>query len=549
MEEMTKDTKAVQDAPASGTEPKKKFSPPKSKKAKKWLKILIAVVVVAAIVAGCMAGAAKKANSQLGGSYLVAQAARQDLTLSVTGTATLMPADSYNVTTLISGEVVSAPFEEDDQVEKGDLLFTLDSSDAQNNVDRANISVSQAQLAYQQAKEGLNPTATISGTINELYVHNGDSVTAGSPIAKIVSSMDLSVDFLFPYAKSSDFYVGQPATVYAGNFDAPVSGTVESVSNSTSVTSNGLSNVLRAFTGAFGLNNRGREDLSVDADPSDPTKIRFVYTCDSYRQYLAYVAKLYQEGLIDPELFELSTAKMVAKGSQDMIFCLSYINCQAASVNADDYVGLEVALKGPNGDQQWNNMNKGVGLGAFAISPTCKDPATLVRWIDSFYTDEGAKMFYFGKEGEDFYYDENGLPAYNQEILDQVSAENPYDKVISAISPYASGTLPVLIKDEFFCGAECRGVNLETAKNLEPYVNQITWKFNFTTEESEELSPLTADLITNCHDVYRAKFIKGELDVNDDAAWQSYVDEMQSLGLERYIEIYQGALDRMQAQN
>ena len=63
MEEMTKDTKAVQDAPASGTEPKKKFSPPKSKKAKKWLKILIAVVVVAAIVAGCMAGAAKKANS------------------------------------------------------------------------------------------------------------------------------------------------------------------------------------------------------------------------------------------------------------------------------------------------------------------------------------------------------------------------------------------------------------------------------------------------------------------------------------------------------
>ena len=47
----------------------------------------------------------------------------------------------------------------------------------------------------------------------------------------------------------------------------------------------------------------------------------------------------------------------------------------------------------------------------------------------------------------------------------------------------------------------------------------------------------------------KAKFYQGELDVNDDAAWQSYVDEMQSLGLERYIEIYQGALDRMQAQN
>ena len=243
MENMTKDTKAVQNVPASGAEPKKKFSLPKSKKAKKWLKILIAVVVVAAIAAGCMAGAAKKASAQINGSYLVAQAVRQDLTMSVTGTATLKPADSYNVTTLISGEVENAPFEEGDLVEKGALLFALDSSDAQNNVERADISVSQAQLAYQQATEGLNPVATISGTINELYVHNGDSVTMGAPIAKIVSSMDLSVDFLFPYAKSTDFYVGQPATVYAGNFEAPVSGTVESVSNSNSVTSNGITAV------------------------------------------------------------------------------------------------------------------------------------------------------------------------------------------------------------------------------------------------------------------------------------------------------------------
>ena len=225
----------------SGEKPKKKFTAPK--KAKKWLKILVVLVIVAAVVAGCVANAAKKANDQMNSSYLVSQAVRQDLTLSVTGTATLKPADSYNVTTLISGEIESAPFEEGDLVSKGDLLFTMDSGDAQNNVERANISVSQAQLAYQQAKEGLSPVATISGTINELYVHNGDNVTAGSPIAKIVSSMDLSVDFLFPYAKSTDFYVGQPATVYAGNFDAPVSGTVESVSNSASVTSNGLSAV------------------------------------------------------------------------------------------------------------------------------------------------------------------------------------------------------------------------------------------------------------------------------------------------------------------
>ncbi len=173
----------------------------------------------------------------------MAQATRQDLTLSVTGTATLKPADSYNVTTLISGEIENAPFELGDLVDKGDLLFALNSSDAQNNVDRAELSVAQAQIAYQQAKEALNPVASISGTIQELYVHNGDSVNAGAQIAKITSSMDLSIDFLFPYASPTDFYVGQAATVYIGNYDAPVSGTVDSVSNSTSITSNGLSAV------------------------------------------------------------------------------------------------------------------------------------------------------------------------------------------------------------------------------------------------------------------------------------------------------------------
>ena len=83
MEEMMKDTQAAQSAaqPTAGAQAEKKprFSLPKGKKGKKWLKILIAVAVVAAIAVGCVANAAKKANSQIAGGYLVAQAVRQDL--------------------------------------------------------------------------------------------------------------------------------------------------------------------------------------------------------------------------------------------------------------------------------------------------------------------------------------------------------------------------------------------------------------------------------------------------------------------------------------
>ena len=198
--------------------------------------VLLAVVVLATAVLPRLGGGTEAAET----SYTVEQVVRRDLSVSVSGSATLEPADSYQVNTLISGAILSAPFEEDDLVEEGALLYELDSGDARNSVSRAGLSVQQAQLSYDQAKETRRPTAPISGTISEVYVHNGDDVTAGAALAKIVASMDLSIDFLFPYVAPSEFYVGQKATVFVGSFVEPVSGTVTAVSNNTAVTSNGM---------------------------------------------------------------------------------------------------------------------------------------------------------------------------------------------------------------------------------------------------------------------------------------------------------------------
>ena len=250
-------------APETEKPEKKKFSLKGfgGKKKKRWLKILIALVVVAAIVVGCVSSLTKNVNNQLSSSYLVATATRQDLTVSVSGTATLQPADSYNVTTLLSGDIVSAPFEEGDLVAKDTLLYTMDSSDAQDSMDRAQISVQQAQLAYQQAQEALHPTATISGTVSEIYVHNGESVNAGAQLAKIVANTELSIDFLFPFAAPSDFYVGQSATVFVDGYAGSQMGTVTYVSNSSTITSNGK----QAVSVRVRLNNPGAVSDAVTA--------------------------------------------------------------------------------------------------------------------------------------------------------------------------------------------------------------------------------------------------------------------------------------------
>ena len=217
------------------TPPAKRRLPKLGKKGR-----VLAITAAAAVLA---AAVVPRVLNRGGGAaavpYQLAQAERRDLSVSVSGSATLEPADSYQVTTLISGAILDAPFEEGDLVDQGALLYAMDHSEAQDSVNRANLSQKQAQVSYQQAQEALHPTAPISGTINEVFVHDGDSVSAGTALAYITTNTDLTIDFLFPYAEPSAFYVGQAATVYIGDFEAPVQGTVASVSDATTITSNG----------------------------------------------------------------------------------------------------------------------------------------------------------------------------------------------------------------------------------------------------------------------------------------------------------------------
>lgn len=204
-------------------------------KRKKVLACLLGLGVLAAVVLPRLGGNTAAAGS----GYLLASVERRDISVSVSGSATLAPADEYQVTSLISGTILSAPFEEDQLVEQGALLYALDPSDAQSSVDRANLSTRQAGLSYEQAQEALYPTAPISGILQEIYVHNGDTVSAGTNLAKIITSTDLEMDFLFPYTKPSDFYVGQSATVFIGEFDGPCQATVSAVPDDTTITSDG----------------------------------------------------------------------------------------------------------------------------------------------------------------------------------------------------------------------------------------------------------------------------------------------------------------------
>ena len=148
------DEKLMQAETASAetaSEKKKKLPGIGGKRKKRWLFLLAAVVLLAAALLGSRMLKLGKGGTVRDSGYQAAAVLQRDLSVTVTGTATLEPADAYQVGTLVSGTILSAPFEEDQRVEKDTLLYTLDSGDAQNSVARANISVEQAQLTKSAA--------------------------------------------------------------------------------------------------------------------------------------------------------------------------------------------------------------------------------------------------------------------------------------------------------------------------------------------------------------------------------------------------------------
>ena len=158
---------------------------------------------------------------------------KRSITNALTGSGTLQPADSYTVTTLVSGEVLSDTFEEGDIVEKDQLLYTIDSSDVSTTE-------TQAQTNYTQALKAKYPMADISGTVSEVYVSNGDAVSAGTELCRISASNDLTIDFQFSYAKDGDFYVGQPAKIYLNGYAGYIDGTVAQIGSSSVANGTGM---------------------------------------------------------------------------------------------------------------------------------------------------------------------------------------------------------------------------------------------------------------------------------------------------------------------
>ena len=235
-------TQLTPEAPVQPEAPKRFPAAPRfqlPKKRRKWLKRLVLILAAAGVLFLLLRPLLFGSPAASSGQYQPAAVQRQDLTVSVDGSGTMTPIESYQVGALVSGEILEAPFQDGDRVEKGQLLYRIDPGSAATALEQAQVAVQQAQLAYDSTADGLRPRASGSGVVQKLYVKKGDTVSAGSPIADISDTASMTLTLPFQSADAARISVGQSAQVTLAGTLETLPGTVEYVAGADQVGSGG----------------------------------------------------------------------------------------------------------------------------------------------------------------------------------------------------------------------------------------------------------------------------------------------------------------------
>ncbi len=224
----------------------------KSGKAFRWKKtgyVVLAVVLAAGVGSiWMMRVRAEKASAKVS-EVRTSTVRRGNLSSELTSSGTIEPKDAYSITSLVEGDVISADFEEGDQVVEGQILYQIDVSSmesevksAANSLERAISSYDKAVEEYEEAQSdysGNTYKATRTGFIKTLNIEVGDKVSSNTAIADIYNDQTMKMKVPFLAVQAVSIAAGEQAVITLSDTEEQLMGTVIAVSNMDEVLTGG----------------------------------------------------------------------------------------------------------------------------------------------------------------------------------------------------------------------------------------------------------------------------------------------------------------------
>lgn len=269
-------------------------------------------------------------------------------------------------------------------------------------------------------------------------------------------------------------------------------------------------------------------------------EVKFSPFMPEFKVGLEYMAKLYQEGLIDPNIYTTTAAEVLATGSGEVDVCGVTIHGAAFAVVGEErnlVHSLIPELDAEGYDGVWLSRTPSTA-GAFMITKDCEYPEIALRVWDYMYSEEGGKLSWMGPE-ENYTWNDDGTWNWNLAEGETVESVRATKTLQTSFAPGCS-----FPQDWFKQNNPTEGIaneyrvlmGTEYADNL----RLVCPNFAFDEEVAKELSIIKTDL-DNYVNTTIAQFITGELDIEAD--WAAFEKQCQSLRVDEYISIMQDAYD------
>ena len=227
------------------------------------IKRAVALIVAAAVVVGGGFGIKTLFFQNETQTALTETTTYGSLSTVIEGTGTTMPADSVTYTTASTTEITGVYVSAGDTVEAGDLLYTQDDSELDEEIEEYQDELTELQNTLSDASDQLSElnerlsdlkvTAPFSGRITDVTVRTGDTVGSGTKLATLVDDSKMTLTQYFSYAYEDQVYVGMKAGVSIASLMTTLDGTVTEIKKVDRVTAEGT----RCFAVTVTLDNPG----------------------------------------------------------------------------------------------------------------------------------------------------------------------------------------------------------------------------------------------------------------------------------------------------
>ena len=316
----------------------------------------------------------------------------------------------------------------------------------------------------------------------------------------------------------------------------------------------GLVHTSNALCSGYGVNG-GFSTFPMFSDPYYVVdgEVKYGIIEEGYKEYMEMFHKYYEDGIISPDFISKNSNPMefvgtIASGTTGVFFGETnmvpnyYMDGQAT--DPDFEIAPLAPITKTAGEQTHfaNAKNHLSGrLAGISISTADVDLEKLGAYLDYFFTYEGSLYSAMGVEETDgkegsYIFDANGdlqySDSWNNSELSEM--EKPTYWIYSCVPMLCPKTPKSYTMDLQY---ECADV-WETNADAD---YQLPEGVSMTVEEQEEYNAIYGDIRTLVEENL-SKFAVGDRDLSE---WDSFVQDLHDLGIDRCIEIEQDAVDRV----